>query len=66
MKKCIVKVYVLSDVFNGNSIVLGVFSSKKKVTEAVEWLTKVDTYYKADPTRLTIETYEMNGERIED
>lgn len=59
------KVYVLMGGCIDDKHVLGVFSSMKKATEAVEWLIKVDTYYKYNPDDLEIETYELNGERVE-
>ena len=45
--------------------VLGVFSSRKKVDEAISWLLDVDTYYKKFPDRLHTEIFELNGERVE-
>lgn len=58
------KVYVMSARYQGDNIVLGVFSSKAKAEEAVAWLLKVDMYYKSRPNDLLIETFVMNGERI--
>lgn len=58
------KVYVMSARYQGDHIVLGVFSSKAKANEAVAWLLENDMYYKRRPNDLWIETFEMNGERI--
>ena len=59
------KVYVLMGGCIGDSYVVSVFSSMKKAQEAREWLIKVDTYYKKYPNDLYIDTFEMNGERID-
>ena len=59
------KVYVLMGGCIDDKHVLGVFSSIKKATKAKEWLIEVDTYYKQNPDDLEIETYELNGERID-
>lgn len=63
MKK--VKVYVLMGGCIGDSYVVGVFSSMKKANEAREWIISVDTYYKKNPNDLYVDTFEMNGEKIE-
>ena len=62
--KSAIKVYVLMGGYIGDSYVVGVFSSMKKANEAREWIIKVDTYYKANPDDLYVDTYELNGERI--
>ena len=59
------KVYVLMGGCIDDKHVLGVFSSMKKANEAKAWLIEVDTYYKRNPDDLEIETYELNGERID-
>lgn len=61
------KVYLLMSrsIVSEAEHVLGVFSSRKKVNEAISWLLDVDTYYKKFPDRLHIEVFELNGERIE-
>ena len=59
------KVYVLMGGCIDDKHVVGVFSSMKKTTEAREWIIEVDTYYKRNPDDLEIETYELNGERID-
>ena len=59
------KVYVLMGGCIDDKRVLGVFSSMKKVNEAKAWLIEVDTYYKRNPDDLEVETYELNGERID-
>ena len=58
------KVYVMSARYQGDNIVLGVFSSKAKANEAREWILEADMYYKHRPNDLWIETFVMNGERI--
>lgn len=64
MKKQIHKVYVMRGKYQGIWEVLGVFSSKAKANEAIAWLKEHDTFYKAHPEWLGVETYELNGERI--
>lgn len=59
------KVYVLMSRLPYDNSVLGVFSSKKKVNEAIMWLINNDTYYKDYPYALYVDTFEMNGERVE-
>lgn len=60
------KVYVLmSKRIENCHVVIGVFSSKKKVNEAIEWIIANDAYYRNNPNDLYIDTFEMNGERIE-
>ena len=59
------KVYVLMGGCIGDKYVLGVFSSMKRANEAREWLIKNDTYYRQEPDDLEIDTYELNGERID-
>lgn len=63
-KKQIHKVYVMQGKYLGTWEVLGVFSSKAKANEAVEWILANDMYYKSRPNDLGISTYELNGERI--
>ena len=58
------KVYVLQGKYYGDWQVLGVFSSKPKVNEAIKWLREVDTYWNKHPDWLCFSTYELNGERI--
>jgi hypothetical protein len=50
----------------GDPVVLGVFSSVKKVTEAREWLIENDTWCRANPKGLYFDVFELNGERIEE
>ena len=59
------KVYVLMGGYSDTECVLGVFSSVKKVNDAIEWLIDNDAYYKNHPDRLYIDMFELNGERIE-
>lgn len=59
------KVYVLMGGCIGDRYVVAVFSSLKKANEARDWIIEVDTYYKSHPEDLEIDTYELNGERIE-
>lgn len=66
MKKSVVKkVYVLMGGCIDDKHVLGVFSSERKINEARNWIIENDTYYKRNPDDLEIETYELNGERID-
>lgn len=60
------KVYVLMCGCYGDPVVLGVFSSVKKVTEAREWLLEHDMYCKANPKDLYVDVFELNGEKIEE
>ena len=60
------KVYVLMCECGCDPVVLGVFSSVKKVTEAREWILKNDMYCKANPKGLYVDVFELNGERIEE
>lgn len=64
VKKKATKVYALRGKYHGVWQLLGIFSSKAKINEAIEWLKENDTDYKAHPDWLGIETYELNGERI--
>lgn len=59
------KVYALMTEWEDKPVVLGVFSSVKKVNEAREWLLENDMYYKVNPSRLYYDVFELNGERIE-
>jgi len=59
------KVYALMGGCIDDKHVLGIFSSMKKANEAKAWLIKNDTYYRQNPDDLEIETYELNGERID-
>lgn len=59
------KVYALMGGCIDDKHILGIFSSMKKADEARAWIIKVDTYYKQNPDDLEIETYELNGERID-
>ena len=59
------KVYVLMGGCIDDKHVIGVFSSEKKANEAKAWLIEVDTYYKQSPDDLEIDTFELNGERID-
>ena len=59
------KVYALMGGCIDDEHVLGIFSSMKKANEAKAWLIKNDTYYRQNPDDLEIETYELNGERID-
>lgn len=59
------KAYVLMGGYVEDVVVLGVFSSMKKANEAREWLLEIDAYYKKYPGQLSIDVFEMNGERIE-
>ena len=60
-----VKVYALNGGCIGDRYVLGIFSSMKKAKEAREWIISVDTYYKSNPDDLSIDVFELNGERID-
>ena len=59
------KVYVLMGGCIDDKHVVGVFSSEKKANEAKAWLIKNDTYYRQEPDDLEVDTYELNGERID-
>lgn len=59
------KVYVLMSGIINSDYVLGVFSSKKKVDEAVTWLIDNDAHYKSNPNDLYVDVFELNGERID-
>ena len=60
-----VKVYALIGGCIDDKHVLGIFSSMKKANEVKAWLIKNDTYYRQEPDDLEVETYELNGERID-
>ena len=59
------KVYVLMGGCIDDKHVIGVFSSEKKANEAKAWLIKNDTYYRQEPDDLGVDTYELNGERVD-
>ena len=59
------KVYALIGGCIDDKHVVAIFSSMKKANEAREWLIKNDTYYRQEPDDLEIDTYELNGERID-
>ena len=59
------KAYVLMSKLNGVKEILGVFSSKRKINDAISWIIRNDTYYKRDPDALSVDEFELNGERIE-
>lgn len=59
------KVYVLMGGCIDDKHVLGVFSSNKRAEAAKNWLIENDTFYKREPDELEIDTFELNGERID-
>lgn len=59
------KVYVLMGGCIDDKHVVGVFSSEKKANEAKAWLINNDTYYRQEPDDLEVDTYELNGERVD-
>ena len=59
------KVYALIGGCIDDKHVVGIFSSMKKANEAKAWLIKNDTFYRQEPNELEVETYELNGERID-
>ena len=59
------KVYALIGGCIDDKHVVAIFSSMKRANEAKAWLIKNDTFYRQEPNELEVETYELNGERID-
>ena len=60
------KVYVLMGGCIDDYYVVGVFSSMKKANEKREQIIKNSKFYKESPELLYVDTFELNGERIDE